>query len=286
MIYIYSVAAALLTTGLMYGFLVKKGYFVLKEGEHAPLSEENIELPGNDDTTEKQEENSEETEKEETSEEKEEAEEKDEKKDSDKDKKEEKEKIDENGFYNKNQSFILTGVFFVIALLVNYLMYTYTVVVPEQPHPFFFVKVALTIGITGAAAITDYKRRKILNEFIAFGAITRAVIYVLEFIFERATFLYVLKNDIIGFLLGFVLLFVVALISRGGIGYGDVKLFGVIGVMVGSTGLYTTLLLSLVINSIAALGMIAAKKKTFKSTLPMAPFIYAAFIVVCVLGLC
>lgn len=277
MIYIVSAGAALLTTVCLYLYLLKTGYFVMNGDAHASLAEENIVLPDTEDPDE-EEDNKEVPEEND-------AEEGPQKEKKDKTEEEKTVKEELTGFYTRGQIMLILPIFFIITLVSNYLMYTYTVE-SSHPRPLFFAKMAIMCGITGAAALTDFKRRKIPNALIACGAVSRGIIYVLEFIFDRDEILFTLKNDLIGFLLGFVMLFVVAIISKGGIGYGDVKLFGVLGVMAGSTGLYMTLLISLIINSVTALGLMAAKKKTIKSTLPMAPFIYAAFVVVCILGLC
>ena len=186
--------------------------------------------------------------------------------------------------YTVTQSMLLIAAVFIMSTIVNIFLYTYTIK-SEQPKMFLFVKIAIVYVITAGAAITDLKRKKIPNPLILFGLASRLIIYVCEFISDSESFLQILKNDVIGFCLGFVFLFIVAVLSKGGIGYGDVKLFGVIGIMVSPGGVFITLLASLIINCIGAVGLIAAKKKTIKSTLPMAPFIWAGFTLVCILGM-
>lgn len=265
MIYIYSVGAALLLTALMMIYLIKSGYFDMKKSNVPALRKQQVAIP--DGGTQGENAAGESDGEEETAE------------------SDETQLPEPPAVYSRRQALLLTEAFFVLSVVLNYLVYIYTVVMPERSQPFLFVKMAIMNAVIGAAALTDYKRRKIPNALIIFGLICRAVIYILEFIFTRDTFLFTLKNDGLGFLLGFVVLFVVALISHGGIGYGDVKLFGVLGLMAGSSGVFTTIFVSLVINSVCALGLIAAKKKTFKSSLPMAPFIYAGFVIVSILGL-
>lgn len=192
---------------------------------------------------------------------------------------------EDKGFYKKHHAKIIMCVFFIISFVINYLVYSYTITLKEESNPFLFAKMAIMNGIIACAALTDYKRHKIPNHLIAFGLIARLIIYILEFIFEKGVFFQTLKNDGLGFLLGFVMLFIIAVISKGGIGYGDVKLFGVLGLMAGSGGVFTTIFISLLINSVFALIMIATKKKTLKSALPMAPFIYVGFSIVCIIGL-
>jgi len=182
--------------------------------------------------------------------------------------------------YNRRQSIIMMIVFFILSLCLSYIIFTYT-----AGNYYLYAKLSILNGIIAAAAITDFKSSKIPNELIIFGICARIVIYVAEFILARSAFWRVLKNDFFGFLIGFVFLFLVAVITKGGIGYGDVKLFGIIGILSGSAGVAVILFLSLLINSIVAIVLLILKRKTLKSTLPMAPFIYMGFFLACILGM-
>ena len=259
MIYIYSVGTAVVLGLIMLMYLVRSGYFVLKGEGILPLEQQALNIPGDGEDDEPAE----------LPEEIDPDEEPD----------------NSNEHYGKRQAFMLTALFVLISIALNILLYKYTVSNSPEPKPFLFVKMALTHMIVAAAAITDYKRSKIPNALILFGAAARLIIYVLEFIFARDSFWFTLKNDGLGFLLGFGMLFIVAVVSRGALGFGDVKLFGVIGLMAGSAGVFVILFVSLLVNSIIALGLIAAKKKTFKSKMPMGPFIYAGYLISSVLGL-
>lgn len=255
MIYIYSLLFSVFMTGAATGYLIKKKYYsFVPVDTHAEVSAEfstEVVEASEDDSSADETEN---------------------------------ETLDD-ACYNKKQAIVITGVFFLFSFLINYLLYTYTVVMNEYPMPFLFAKMAIMNGIIGCAALTDQKRHKIPNLLILFGLVSRLIIYILEFIWAREIFFIVLKNDGIGFLIGFVLLFIIAVITKGGIGFGDVKLFGVLGLMAGSGGVFITLFLSLALNSVTALILIGMKKKTMKSKMPMAPFIYAGYALVCIIGL-
>ena len=253
MIYIYSSLASLLVTCFLSAYLFKTKYFTMNTVPFSPP-------PKEDDTDE-------ETEK------------------GVKQAGEETLVPSTDAYYEKKYSIIIPILFFVISTVIYYLVYSYTVSLKEYPLPLLFVKIVIMNGIVGCAAITDHKRKKIPNLLILAGLISRLIIYVLEFIFYRDLFMSVLKNDGLGFLIGFVMLFVIAVITRGGIGFGDVKLFGIIGLSVGSAGVFNILFLTLIINSIAAITLMAMKKKTIRSTMPMAPFIWLSSSIICILGL-
>ncbi|MFC5712669.1 prepilin peptidase [Thalassorhabdus alkalitolerans] len=72
---------------------------------------------------------------------------------------------------------------------------------------------------------------------------------------------------------GFVLLYVIALVSNGGIGGGDIKLFAVLGLMFGWKEVLLVFFLSICIGSmIGGLGMITGRVAKGKP-LPFGPFI-------------
>ncbi len=189
--------------------------------------------------------------------------------------------------YNKKQSVLFTVLFFVMAVVTNCFIYNYSYGFNKMNlavQPMIFPKLAVIHMICACAALTDHKRCKIPNKLLLIGLIARAVVYILEFFLAGEYFTDILKNDALGFVIGFVMLFVVAVVTRGGIGFGDVKLFGVIGITAGSGGVFAVLFLSLLLSSIGSVIMLIMKKKTLKSSMPMAPFIYGGFAAAVILG--
>lgn len=189
--------------------------------------------------------------------------------------------------YNRKQSLILIGLFFVLAFITNFFIYKYSYEMNEvnlRLQPLILPKMAVTHLICACAALTDFKRCKIPNVLIAAGLVSRAVMYAAELFLTGEYFTDILKNDALGFAIGFIMLFVIAVITKGGIGFGDVKLFGVIGLMAGSGGVFAVLFLSLLFSSICSVALMLLKKKTLKSSVPMAPFIYMGLVAVIILG--
>jgi leader peptidase (prepilin peptidase) / N-methyltransferase len=87
-----------------------------------------------------------------------------------------------------------------------------------------------------------------------------------------------LKQAVLGGLLGFGVFFLIHFISPRGMGFGDVRLAGVIGVYLGWLGyrhLFVGLFLSMVLASIVGIGLILARLRTRKQAVPFAPFMAA-----------
>ena len=178
-------------------------------------------------------------------------------------------------FKNKNLTLIAI-VCFVVALTTQILLYLNTNVVN-------LIKLYGLLLVVLSAALVDFKRKIIPNELIVSGLILRAIIYVYEFV-AADSIKSILLNDAIGFTVGFVFLALVCLITKGSMGFGDVKLFGVIGITCGAFGTYSTLLVSLVISAIFSIVNIARKTMSRKDSFPFGPCIALGYIVVVLIG--
>jgi prepilin signal peptidase PulO-like enzyme (type II secretory pathway) len=86
-----------------------------------------------------------------------------------------------------------------------------------------------------------------------------------------------LKWGVIGGVIPFVGLLALSRLTRGGLGMGDVKLFGALGFLVGLYATISTLFLALLICVAASFVLLIAKKRGLKDKLPFAPFILAGF---------
>jgi len=84
-----------------------------------------------------------------------------------------------------------------------------------------------------------------------------------------------LRNAAIGGVAGFAALFVIHFISPRGMGFGDVRLAGVIGMMLGWLGLrylFLGLFLGFLLAAVIGLALIAARLRTRKDAVPFGPF--------------
>ncbi len=169
------------------------------------------------------------------------------------------------------QLILLSTVCFALALAIQISLYMNTSVIN-------FIKLyGLFIVVVGAAVI-DAKRRIIPNILILCGLVFRAGIYAYE-IFSKADLKAIVINDLIGFVLGFVFLAVVSMLTKGALGFGDVKLFGIIGLISGSYCTYSTLLISLLLSAVVSIISIARKKMGRKDSFPFGPCIAVGYII-------
>ncbi|MDQ0214544.1 leader peptidase (prepilin peptidase)/N-methyltransferase [Oikeobacillus pervagus] len=109
--------------------------------------------------------------------------------------------------------------------------------------------------------------------------------FSLVFIAER---LYVPLNpwwdSIVGALVGFLLLLAIAIVSRGGMGGGDIKLFAVIGFVMGWKNVLLTFFLACAIGAVIGLILMAFGIVKKGKPIPFGPFITLAAIIVYLYG--
>ena len=83
------------------------------------------------------------------------------------------------------------------------------------------------------------------------------------------------QQSFCGALAGSILLGLVYVISKGGMGLGDVKFAGVLGIWTGFPGIIVNLYLAFIIGGVAALLLCALHKADRKSRIPFGPCLSA-----------
>lgn len=87
-------------------------------------------------------------------------------------------------------------------------------------------------------------------------------------------------DSIVGAAVGFLLLLLIAVVSKGGMGGGDIKLFLLIGLVLGTFNTLLTLFLASVIGMIAGMIVLKVKRKGRKTPVPFGPSIALSAIIV------
>jgi len=93
-----------------------------------------------------------------------------------------------------------------------------------------------------------------------------------------------IANAAMGGAIGFVLLLLIAIISRGGMGWGDVKLAALIGLATGFPLVLVALVIGAIIGGLVAVALLIAKKRGRKEAIPFGPFLSLATLVTLLWG--
>ncbi|WP_341960828.1 prepilin peptidase [Planococcus maritimus] len=80
-------------------------------------------------------------------------------------------------------------------------------------------------------------------------------------------------DSLVGAAVGFSVLLLIAVLSKGGMGGGDIKLFLVIGLVLGTAGSLLTLFLASFIGAIAGIIILRVRKQGRKTPIPFGPSI-------------
>lgn len=91
-------------------------------------------------------------------------------------------------------------------------------------------------------------------------------------------------NSIIGLLAGGISFYLIAFLSRGGMGGGDVKMMAMVGAFTGWQGVFLTTLVGSLAGSLVGIALIVFKGKGRKTKIPFGPFLALGSLVTLFLG--
>jgi len=167
---------------------------------------------------------------------------------------------------------LLTGILFML----TYLFYGLSLE--------FFIYTTLLFLLFGIAQI-DLEHRIVPNILIGAGLCIGFIFYlpgllsgflpVPEALISERAF----SEALFGMFLGGGIMLIIFLVSRGGMGAGDIKLMALIGLYVGLRGTAAVLLFGFLFGALTGLAFMATGKLTRKDALPFAPFLSMATLV-------
>jgi prepilin signal peptidase PulO-like enzyme (type II secretory pathway) len=84
--------------------------------------------------------------------------------------------------------------------------------------------------------------------------------------------------------IGFVIFLLIAIVSRGGMGWGDVKLAALIGLATGFPLVFVAIIMGAILGGIVAVALMIAKKRKRREAIPFGPFLALAAMVTLLWG--
>lgn len=87
-------------------------------------------------------------------------------------------------------------------------------------------------------------------------------------------------NSVGGLVFSSLLFIIIIIVSKGGMGGGDVTLIGVLGFILGVKRIFLTIFLSFILGAIISIALLIVKVKGKKDPIPFGPFIILAFFMV------
>lgn len=105
---------------------------------------------------------------------------------------------------------------------------------------------------------------------ILIGVVTSSLIFPDPFESHQVTGL---VNALIGLFVGGGLFLAIAVLSKGGMGGGDIKMMAMVGAFMGWKGVLLTTLIGSVVGSVVGIGLMVFKGKDRKAKIPFGPFL-------------
>lgn len=129
------------------------------------------------------------------------------------------------------------------------------------------------------AGLIDFKLMIIPNVLTLALLAATVLSYAIEFIINSSGISVIALDALLGCAVCFVIFFVGKMISRKGMGMGDIKLAAVMGLALGLSSSLACLLWAMIIASVTGIILLLTKKMKTKSKLAMAPFFFAGTVV-------
>jgi len=177
--------------------------------------------------------------------------------------------------------FVELGSGFLFAFLYSY--YGLSI---EFAVTAFYCCIFIVLGVI------DLEHGLILNKITYPAAVVALIILALDSLFPGAglfgDLIYLpepsILSGVIGGAVGFAFLLIPALISPGGMGWGDVKMAALIGLVTGFPLVLVALLMAVVLGGLIAALLLLFKIKKRKETVPFGPFLSLATIATLIWG--
>lgn len=138
-------------------------------------------------------------------------------------------------------------------------------------HVVYNAKRMCLLAIMWPLAFIDFKTYRIPNEFVIMGLACRAIIVPFEFLLVDGQVMSVILADLVAAGALFLASVLCKLVIKDSIGVGDIKLFLVMGLMLGLDGIWSSIFMALIVSFFIICFLLLTKKKTRKDVIPFGP---------------
>jgi len=136
----------------------------------------------------------------------------------------------------------------------------------------------LLISLSYIAMIIDIKTKRVPNKLVLVMTAVWFFMMVASLLIDIKSGVTSLIDSMYGFLTGGGLFLLVYVISRKGLGGGDVKFMAAAGLYLGFAGTIPAILYGTMIAAITGLILVMLKKIDRKATMPLVPFLFIGII--------
>lgn len=161
--------------------------------------------------------------------------------------------------------YMLLDLIAAIGLLCEFIAFEYGV-----------LKILRYLVLIQALFVIAWKDRKehvISNKYLAVLFGIRTILLICEWIVYPTYGLSIFFSALLGLVIGAGVFGLCYLISRGGMGAGDVKLMGVLGYYLGGSAIMPVMILTVLASGLYSIVNLILKKTSLKTEIPFGPFV-------------
>jgi leader peptidase (prepilin peptidase)/N-methyltransferase len=132
--------------------------------------------------------------------------------------------------------------------------------------------------------VIDLEQGLILNKVVYPGMVVALLLALYPWPWLNQSMVMRVANAAIGGGIGFAIFLVIAIASRGGMGWGDVKLAALIGLATGFPLVFLAIIMGAILGGIVAVALMITKKRKRREMIPFGPFLALAAMVTLLWG--
>jgi len=146
-------------------------------------------------------------------------------------------------------------------------------------NTFFILRSIMLITFSFMAMLIDIRKRCIPNKLVLGMFTGWLLLMASKLLPDTQAGIPILTDSVVGMLIAGGVFMSVYLLSRRGLGGGDVKFMAVAGLYLGLDGTLPAILYGTVLAALSGLILIALKRIKRKDTIPLAPFLFAGIMI-------
>jgi leader peptidase (prepilin peptidase)/N-methyltransferase len=132
--------------------------------------------------------------------------------------------------------------------------------------------------------VIDLEHGLILNKVVYPGMVVALLLALYPWSWLNESMVMRVAYAALGGGIGFGIFLLIALISRGGMGWGDVKLAALIGLATGFPLVFVAIIIGAILGGIVAVALVIAKRRKRRETIPFGPFLALAAMITLLWG--
>lgn len=195
----------------------------------------------------------------------------------------EQEKRETDKDYRKRPANGFLLIYLILCTVINLALMVLSYFVYKD-NALYTLKLAFIFQWIAMIAIIDFCCYVIPNLFVLEGLMGAVIFAAVEIFFFSYPPIVCLKDYLFGFLLGTGVFLLSALLSRGSIGTGDIKLYAVCGLLLGCIPEFQLMFYSIAVSAIVSIIVLISRRGNRKTVLPFAPFTCVGMIIITLLG--